>query len=167
MDAVVASAVAELGTKLTVLATTNIAATVMSRFSVMRQQKKIEEICNAYEEIVNELVADRAQAISIASAYQAELNRFEITDADIEHLQRTVSRVLGLLQSLSSDSAQESMAVFGSVESLLSRDTLKAMQLLGFDYKKAIGDPLTEVCADTIRAKLKPSTVKDKKAAKK
>lgn len=167
MDVVIASAIAEMGTKLTVLATTNLAATVTSRFSVIRQQKKTEEICNAYEEIVNELLADRAQAISIASAYQAELNRFEITDADIEHLQRTVSRVLGLLQSLSADSTQESMAVFRSVESLLSRDTLKAMQLLGFDYKKAIGDPLTEVCADNIRAKLKPSAVEDIKAAKK
>ncbi len=28
------------------------------------------------------------------------------------------------------------------------------MQLLGFDYKKAIGDPLTEVCADAIRVNL-------------
>ena len=28
------------------------------------------------------------------------------------------------------------------------------MQLLGFDYKKAISDPLTEVCADAIRVNL-------------
>ena len=39
-------------------------------------------------------------------------------------------------------------------KSLVSVNTLKAMQLLGFDYKRAIGDPLTEVCADAIRMKL-------------
>lgn len=38
MDVVIASAIAEMGTKLTVLATTNLAATVTSRFSVIRQQ---------------------------------------------------------------------------------------------------------------------------------
>ncbi len=43
---------------------------------------------------------------------------------------------------------------FERFKSLLSVDTLKAMQLLGFDYKKAIGDPLTEVCADAIRVNL-------------
>lgn len=29
-------------------------------------------------------------------------------------------------------------------------DTLKTMQLLGFNYKAAIGEPLTEICANAI-----------------
>lgn len=29
-------------------------------------------------------------------------------------------------------------------------DTLRTMQLLGFNYKKAIGEPLTKLCADAI-----------------
>lgn len=39
---------------------------------------------------------------------------------------------------------------FESRKALISVDTLKAMQLLGFDYKKAIGDPFTAVCAQAI-----------------
>ena len=34
--------------------------------------------------------------------------------------------------------------------SLISVDTLRAMQLLGFNYKAAIGEPLTKLCADKI-----------------
>lgn len=29
-------------------------------------------------------------------------------------------------------------------------DTLKTMQLLGFNYKAAIGEPLTQICAKAI-----------------
>ena len=100
---------------------------------------------------LNELVAERAQAIAIAQAYESELNRYEITDEDIEHLQDTVGHALDILKSLSPES---DFSNFEQFKSLLSVDTLKAMQLLGFDYKKAIGDPLTEVCADAIRVNL-------------
>ena len=41
---------------------------------------------------------------------------------------------------------------------LFNKDTLKTMQLLGFNYKEAIGQPLTEVCSNAIRTKLETST---------
>ena len=108
MDEQLAGAIANSGAQLAVLAAKGTAATVANKFQAIRSKKDLEEVCNSYEEIINELVAERAQAISIANAYESELKRYEIT----------------------------------------------AMQLLGFDYKKAIGDPLTEVCADAIRSKL-------------
>jgi len=37
---------------------------------------------------------------------------------------------------------------------LLNKDTLKTMQLIGFNYKEAIGRPLTEICADALHQKL-------------
>jgi len=37
---------------------------------------------------------------------------------------------------------------------LLNKDTLKTVQLLGFNYKEAIGEPLTEITADLIKKKL-------------
>lgn len=48
---------------------------------------------------------------------------------------------------------------------LLNKDTLKTMQLLGFNYKEAVGQPLTEVCSQAIKEKLKvsSSTSKNKK----
>lgn len=44
---------------------------------------------------------------------------------------------------------------FKQIKSLITVDTLKAMQLLGFDYKAAIGSPLTRACANAIEGKFK------------
>ncbi|MEG2412987.1 hypothetical protein [Clostridium sp.] len=44
----------------------------------------------------------------------------------------------------------QSIDNFNQLKELISIDTLKTMQLLGFNYKAAIGEPLTKVCADSI-----------------
>lgn len=44
----------------------------------------------------------------------------------------------------------ESIYIFEQLKELINVDTLKALQLLGFNYKAAIGEPLTQVCAGTL-----------------
>lgn len=83
-------------------------------------------------------------------------------DEDIEYLQSTASAALDAMAAFSPGTNLESL---GSLKSLISVDTLKAMQLLGFDYKKAIGDPLTEVCARAITNSLGGGAKKGAKAA--
>ena len=39
---------------------------------------------------------------------------------------------------------------YEQIKELISVDTLKTMQLLGFNYKAAIGEPLTQICANAI-----------------
>ena len=39
---------------------------------------------------------------------------------------------------------------YEQIKELISVDTLKTMQLLGFNYKAAIGEPLTNLCANAI-----------------
>lgn len=39
---------------------------------------------------------------------------------------------------------------YEQIKALISVDTLKTMQLLGFNYKAAIGEPLTEICSNAI-----------------
>lgn len=151
MDEQASNAIANAGAQLAVLAAKGTATTVANKFQAIRSKKQVEDICNSYEELINELVAERAQAISIANAYESELKRYEITDEDIAHLQQTIENVLDIV-SVFSDG--KDIASFDQFKSLVSVNTLKAMQLLGFDYKKAIGDPLTEVCAGAIKTKL-------------
>lgn len=68
------------------------------------------------------------------------------------HLQATIENALNILNSFGSE--EHDYAGFEQFKSLISVDTLKAMQLLGFDYKKAIDDPLTKVCAQAIESAL-------------
>ena len=43
------------------------------------------------------------------------------------------------------------------IKSLLSVETLTIMQLLGFNYKRAIGEPLTLLLQKTIESKINAS----------
>ena len=89
----------------------------------------------------------KGEAIRIAQSYKNELEKYEISDKDIEHLNNTISTVLDILTDMSPDIDIESFKKF---KDLISVDTLKSMQLLGFNYKKAIGEPLTELCSAKI-----------------
>ena len=138
--------IASAGVQLAVLASKNVAGVVANRFQAIRTKKSLEEACNSYEEIINELIAER----------------YTLGDEDIEYLQSTASAALDAMAAFSPGTNLESL---GSLKSLISVDTLKAMQLLGFDYKKAIGDPLTEVCARAITNSLGGGAKKGAKAA--
>ncbi|MGZ0923154.1 hypothetical protein ACXOJH_00680 [Streptococcus thermophilus] len=59
----------------------------------------------------------------------------------------------------------KSKAMTVQLVALLNKDTLKTMQLLGFNYKEAIGEPLTEACSNAIREKLGGRT-KGKKSSR-
>lgn len=76
-------------------------------------------------------------------------------------MHNTVSRLLEIVKAFQLADAdtkgeKEMAKVEAQVESyekikeLISVDTLKIMQLLGFNYKAAIGEPLTQICANAI-----------------
>ena len=156
----------DLATQLAILGAKNVAQQAAAKFKLIRTKKDINVVCNDYEEIINNLVRERGELISIANAYQSELNRYEITDTDIKYLQATLNNCIKVLENFAPENQNYSNdESIQSLSSILSVDTLKAMQLLGFDYKKAIGDPLTDVCADFIRAKLGNKNAHSNKAS--
>ena len=117
----------------------------------------MEAVRNAYDEIVNELLEERAQAILLAQTFKDELDRVEIDEDGIKSLDATIGRVFevikhfpGVLDGDPEKSGQQE-ASFEQIRALISADTLRTMQLLGFNYKAAIGEPLTELCANAIK----------------
>ena len=109
--------------------------------------KKIRAVRTTYDSLINEVLQEREEAVRIAQAYKAELDRIIISDEDIDHLHATVSKVLDIIRVFSPSTPVNS---FEAVKELISVDTLKTMQLLGFNYKAAIGEPLTILCANAI-----------------
>ncbi len=161
MDETYASALAEMGISLTTLAVKGTATAINSKIKSIKDEKNLEKVRNTYDEIISELLSEREEAIRIAQAYKTELDRIVISDEDIQHLHNTVSRVLEIIKSFQllsamskgEDEVQKVTAQVSSYEQLkelISVDTLKTMQLLGFNYKAAIGDPLTKICANAI-----------------
>lgn len=163
MEQNITEALTKAGIELTSLAVKGTATMVNSKIQSVKEEKSADKLRNTYDEIINELLTERDQAIRIAQSYKEEFEKVTISDSDIEYLHRTLKQVITMLTTFSPTSAEQinSMNVF--IE-LLSKDTLKTMQLLGFNYREAIGEPLTEVCAELIHKKLgQRSNIKKKK----
>ena len=113
-------------------------------------------------------------AIRIAQSYKSELEKVVISDEDIQHLHNTVSNILEIIKSIQITNAlpkgeyeiakvKSQVESYEKIKELISVDTLKTMQLLGFNYKAAIGEPLTEICANAISKLGNKTTVSKRK----
>lgn len=139
----------KLGSDLTALAVKGTVSKIDSKIKAVKLEKDSDKIKLKYEEIINEILSEREEAIRIAQLYKNEIEKYEIKDEDIKHLHNTVSIVLDIIRSLNPDKKIEG---FDALKDLINVDILKSMQLLGFNYKKAIGEPLTEICAEKIKS---------------
>lgn len=161
MNDIYTQALIDMGVSLAELTVKGTTSAVSKKIRVAKEIKEIEKLRSTYDEIVNEILLEREEAVRIAQAYKSELERIVISDEDIEHLHNTVARLLEIIKtfqlvSATAKGAEEVEKVKKQVESyeqikaLISVDTLKTMQLLGFNYKAAIGEPLTQICANAI-----------------
>lgn len=159
-----ATELVHLASSLTELAVKGTATAITSKIRAIKDEKSAEKIRNTYDEIVNELLNEREEAVRIAQAYKSELDNVSISDEDIQHLHNTVSRVLEIIKesqistaSLIGEEAVEKVKAqaesYEQIKELISVDTLKTMQLLGFNYKAAIGEPLTLMLKNFILSK--------------
>ena len=156
---------AGLATQLAALIGNETVTAVNSKIAAMKTEKDIGKVKQNYENILNGLLNERAEALRIAQAYRDELEKVEISDEDIEHLHNTVERLIEIIKNVlikqnngeDNQEIQEQISSFEQIKELISVDTLKTMQLLGFNYKQAIGDPLTMILRNFILSKVPTS----------
>ncbi len=163
IDPTVGAAIINLGTALSSLVLKGTGTAIHGKIASLKNETNTDTIRNAYNEMVNQLLEEREEALLIAQSYKAELEKVVISDEDIEYLQNTISKVLDLLVGAqfidinNEDPAIQAKAksqkdTVESIKGLISKDVLKTMQLIGFNYKAAIGEPLTVLCAEKIKA---------------
>lgn len=145
----VQSSMLELGVALTQFAVKGTVSAVQTKVKAIKEEKAIERVRNRYDEIITELLEEREEIIRIAQTYRSEIERIEISDEDIEHLHNTIDKAITILFDLT-EQDDYAKASFNAIKDLVNVDTLKTMQLLGFNYKEAIGIPLTKLCAKAI-----------------
>lgn len=149
MDIETTAPFVELGTQLTAYAVKGTVSAVSTKVKAIKNEKNIEALKNNYDEIITELLEEREDIIRIAQQYRAELEKIEISDDDIEHLHKTIENVLNIIAPFAGMD-ETSVETFRTLKDIVNVDTLKTMQLLGFNYKEAIGVPLTNLCASAI-----------------
>ncbi len=148
MDTSTLNILTNIGVKLTELAVKGTATAINGKIESIKTEKNADRIRTTYDEIVNQLLSEREEAIRIAQIYKEELDKVSISDEDIKHLHNTVTKILEILKVMSPQN--QALDNFNNVKELISVDTLKTMQLLGFNYKAAIGEPLTQIYAKAI-----------------
>lgn len=161
IDPTIGASLVELAGSLSTLALKGTAVVVHGKIESLKKERNVDVVRTSYNDIVNQLLEERDEAVRIAQTYKQELEKVVISDEDIEYLQQTVSKVLDIINAmqlvngLSSDpdkqaKLQNSINAVENLKGLISKDVLKTMQLLGFNYKAAIGEPLTMLCANAI-----------------
>lgn len=147
-DATTPNPIAALATKLAVVVASNTATIVVDRVRTAHANKDKATTITALEEIINDLVSDKSELIRIAQAYEQEFVSQQVTKKELEYITKNV---LPLLDKFISKDQKE---IVEQLKSLLSVETLTIMQLLGFNYKRAIGEPLTLVLQKWIESKV-------------
>ena len=144
----------QLSLQLANTAVRNSATAVAERISSARTRKRDQETIAELEEIVNELVADKAELVRIAQAYEEEFVAQRLSPENVQYIIGSVVPVLNRLvaESGDEDSVQKMMDL---LEPVLSVETLTVLQLVGFNFKRAIGEPLTEVLHQRIMLMVK------------
>jgi hypothetical protein len=148
VDPQVAQQIADLGIRLGDTVLRNTAGAIANRIQTVKAKKNDKETINELEEIINSLISDKNELVQIAQAYEQEFVAQQISEDDIEYITTSFIPVLkDLIKQTSSDQnavgATNIEKGIDSLKPLLSVEMLTVLQLVGFNFKKAIGEPLT------------------------
>lgn len=145
--------IALLGVQLAEAAVRNTAGSIATKISATKAKKNDKETIQELEEIVNSLIADKNELVRIAQSYEQQFVAQQISKKDIEYITTEFIPVLkNLIKQTSGDDASLQKTI-DDITPLLSVETLTVLQLIGFNYKKAIGEPLTLLLQRAITAR--------------
>lgn len=142
------SILSELTTQTATILMQNTASIVAEKVQSIKAKRNDKEAVAELTEIINDLVEKNAQLQSLAQAYKQELVAQQVTEKDIKYITDTLIPIIEELVSIGEKPVPQ--PTLDMMKKLLSKETLNVMQLLGFNFKQAIGAPLTNLLSDYI-----------------
>lgn len=131
----------------------NTAGAVLDKITAAKARKRSEETIAVLEEIVGNLIEDKNELVRIAQSYEQELVAQRISQNDIEYITGNLLPILGELAGASeteSEGQSEFQRNLKVLESIISVETVNILQLIGFNFRRAIGEPLTQLIAQLV-----------------
>ena len=138
--------VAQLAANLAEATARNGASFISKKINASKAKRNDKETIAELEEIISDLLNDKAEIQRIAQAYEQELVSQKSTENDIKYITDNLLPIFG--EFLPDQVEIEKM------KKILSVETLTIMQLIGFNYKQAIGEPLTLLVRKAIESKV-------------
>jgi hypothetical protein len=142
-----------LGIQLSDAAVRNTAGAVADKIRAVKARKQDQETIAELEAIVNDLVADKSELVRIANAYEDELVAQRLTSDQIRYISENLVPILEQLAESTTPQAEGAAAALGVLRTLLSEETVTVLQLVGFNFRVAIGEPLTALVSSYISAR--------------
>ena len=139
-----------LSVRLAEAAARNTAASVADRVGALRARKDARETVSQLEEIVNDLISDKIELLQIAQAFEQDLVAQRITPVQAQAL---IDAVVPTLKAMAAGNGQQGQSSVEPLLPLLTPDMIEALQLLGFNFRQAIGEPLTQLLAEYLLSK--------------
>lgn len=136
--------------QLSELALRNTATSVASRVRAIRKGKQLEAQVNELNDIINDLLDDRAQLVGVAQGLQDELVAQRISKEEIKYITDKLIPTIETLMQLSGDDGSQGDDTVRAMKTLVSAEMMTVLQLVGFNFKRAIGEPLTSLVATLI-----------------
>ncbi|EPI00683.1 hypothetical protein D920_00781 [Enterococcus faecalis 13-SD-W-01] len=139
------------------------ATSISSAIKALKADRDKTKTIAGMNDLIYELLDEKQEIEGIAKSYEEELVAQKLTNSDLEYVVNTVIPVLKeFFVKLSENENQESQKKSAeaiqnleALEPLLSLNTLAVLQTLGFNFKKGIGEPLTELTRGIISGKNK------------
>ena len=147
MDDQTSKLLAQVIINLTEAAGRNTVGAVSDKIKKAKAGKDKDKTIRELEEIVNDVINDKIELERIAKTLENELVSQRISDKDIDFIAKSVIPIIEKL--VQNDPKQK--AYIDTIKTLLSKEILQVMQLIGFNYREAIGSPLTQLCANAIK----------------
>ncbi|WP_044567275.1 hypothetical protein [Anaerococcus provencensis] len=138
-----------LGIKLTEAAIRNSATKVYDKVQVAKLKENKEETISILEEQINLLINDKNEIEGIARQYQEMYEKTSVSEDDIAYIKKSFDQMLSILGIEDNEEQNEAL---DTLKNLISKETMKTLQLLGYNFKEGIGIPLTELTSSKIRS---------------
>ena len=120
--------------------------------------KKDQQAIAELEEIVSELIDDRSELLQIAQAYKEEVASQRLSQDDVEYItQKFMPKLTELVEMTSADDGDDARQLSDALTPLLSVETMTILQLVGFNFRRALGEPLTALVASAIESRTRGS----------
>ena len=141
-----------LFTSLTTAAAKATASEITTRVKAAKANNNKDQTIEELTGIITDLNESRGTLLLIAQSLKEKLVAQQINDDEINYIVETIiPKVESILQS--EEGISKSAKSLEQIKPILSEDTLKVLQTLGFNYRKAIGEPLTQIVRDWILSK--------------
>lgn len=158
----------DLGVRLAEVGARNTASAIGSKLRAMKQGRDDKKTIAEMNDLIYELLEEKQEIEIIAKTYQEEIISQKLSEEDLSFVSNTVLPVLKeFMENVAETQDEQEQAstlktieTVEALEPLLSINTLNVLQMIGFNFKKGIGEPLTELLKTSISGENKLNQLK-------